>query len=96
MDLIDRQAAIDALEKIPIREFKKTDGLLDALVSIGEVYRALKQLPSAQQNRLERAVAGKSPEEICDFLCWLMFDYARAYTDSRAAVIVWLKGESDG
>lgn len=48
MDLIDRQAAIDALEKIPVREFKQTDGLLDALVSVGQVYRALKQLPSAQ------------------------------------------------
>ncbi len=40
--------AIDALEKIPVREFKKTDGLIDALVSIGQVYMALKQLPSAQ------------------------------------------------
>ena len=50
-DLISRQAAIDALEKIPVREFKKTDGLLDALVSIGQVYRALKQLPSAQPER---------------------------------------------
>ena len=47
-DLISRQAAIDALEKIPVREFKKTDGLLDALISIGQVYRALKQLPSVQ------------------------------------------------
>ena len=47
-ELISRQEAIDALEKIPVREFKKTDGLLDALVSIGQVYMALKQLPSAQ------------------------------------------------
>ena len=50
-DLISRQAAIDALEKIPVREFKKTDGLLDALISIGQVYMALKQLPSAQPER---------------------------------------------
>ena len=48
-DLISRQVAIDALEKIPVREFKKTDdGLLDALISIGQVYRALKQLPPVQ------------------------------------------------
>ena len=47
-ELISRKAAIDALEKIPVREFKKTDGLLDALVSIGQVYMALKKLPSAQ------------------------------------------------
>ena len=51
-DLISRQAAIDVLEKIPVREFKKTDdGLLDALIPIGQVYRALKQLPSAQPER---------------------------------------------
>lgn len=47
-DLISKQAAIDALGKIPVHEFKKTDGLLDALVSIGDVYMTLKQLPSAQ------------------------------------------------
>ena len=47
-DAISRQVAIDALEKIPVREFKKTDGLLDALISIGQVYRALKQLPPVQ------------------------------------------------
>ena len=48
-DTISRQAAIDVLEKIPVRGFKKTDdGLLDALIPIGQVYRALKQLPSAQ------------------------------------------------
>ena len=47
-DIASRQKAIEALEKIPVREFKKTDGLLDALVSLGRVYKALKQLPSAQ------------------------------------------------
>lgn len=47
-DTVSRQSAIDVLEKIPVREFKKTDGVLDALVSIGQVYMALKQLPSAQ------------------------------------------------
>ena len=47
-DAISRQVAIDALEIIPVREFKKTDGLLDALISIGQVYRALKQLPPVQ------------------------------------------------
>lgn len=57
------------------------------------VIESIEELPSAQQNRLERAVTGKSPEEIYNFLYWLMFDYARAYTDSRAAVIAWLKGE---
>ena len=48
LDCVERQKAIDALGKIPVREFKKTDGLLDALVSIRQVYMALKQLSSAQ------------------------------------------------
>lgn len=82
-DLISRQAAIDAC--IRVRELRAYDEIEE-----------IKALPSAQQNRLERAIAGKSPEEIYDFLWWLMFDYARAYTDSRAAVIVWLEGESNG
>ena len=50
-DTISRQAAIDVLEKIPVYKFKKTDGLLDTLVSIGQVYMALKQLPPAQPGR---------------------------------------------
>lgn len=61
-DPVERQAAIDALEKIPVREFKKTDGLLDALVSIGQVYRALKQLPSAQPERK------KGKWQVCNIL----------------------------
>lgn len=56
MDLINRRDVIGTLEKIPVREFKKTDGLLDALVSIGQVYMALKQLPSAQPKPYEDAV----------------------------------------
>lgn len=86
MDLISRQAAIEAVGYYCCHS---GDKLLFA-------DNALKQLPSAQQSHLERAVIGKSPEEIYDFLYWLMFDHARLYTDSRAAVIAWLKGESDG
>ena len=59
-DLISRQGAIDALEKIPVREFKKTDGLLDALISIGQVYRALKQLPSVQPTHTNNSNTLKS------------------------------------
>ena len=102
-DMISRQAAIDEIETLG---FVFSDSDLSAVEleeldeAINDVRQAwlqrIKQLPSAQQSRLERAVAGKSPEEIYDFLYWLMFYHARAYTDSRAAVIAWLKGESDG
>ena len=99
MDLISRQMAIDALlhnEDVYSNHFG--DDPIDryTVAIIDNDVQTIAQLPSAQQNRLERAIAGKQPEEIYDFLRWLMFDYARAYTDSRAAVIVWLKGESDG
>lgn len=53
MDPIERKDALDTLEKIPVREFKKSDGLLDALVSIGQVYEELKQLPPAQPQYTE-------------------------------------------
>lgn len=55
----------------------------------------LKELPSVVQTRLENAIAGKSAEEVYEILYKLMFDYARGYTDSRAAIIEWLKGEQD-
>lgn len=51
----------------------------------------IEKLPSAQQNRIARETAGKSPDEIYDFLYWLMSDYGMQFTDSRAAVIEWLK-----
>ena len=46
-------------------------------------------------NRLESAIHGKSPEEIYEFIIWLFFRYAKQFTDSRLAIIDWLKGESD-
>lgn len=85
-DLISRAAAIDAITQI-----KRTDNWTAAACMV--IY----ELPSAQRvNRLEMETDGKSPEDVYDFLYWLMFDYARAFTDSRAAVIAWLKGENDG
>lgn len=43
------------------------------------------------KNKLQRAVDGKTEEEMYDFLDWLMHKYANQYTDSRSAVIKWLK-----
>lgn len=44
------------------------------------------------KNRLQHAIDGKTEEETYNFLSWLMFDYAKQYTDSRSAVIQWLMG----
>ena len=54
---------------------------------------SVNDINTAQQNRIARETAGKSPDEIYDFLYWLMSDYGMQFTDSRAAVIEWLKEE---
>lgn len=52
-------------------------------------------VPSAQPeiSRIEQELHGKTPEEQYKFLYWLMLKFALTYTDSRLAVIEWLKGE---
>ena len=45
--------------------------------------------------RLIEALKDKTAEEQYDFINWLVFDYAMGFTDSREAVIEWLKGEND-
>ncbi len=52
------------------------------------------RVPKASVNRrLTKEIAGKSPEETYDFLNWLINIYGMQFTDSRGAVIEWLKGE---
>ena len=87
-DLISRQRIKNAVEKITHYEW-------DFLKTVSPIVAIIDGLPSEQQNRIAREIAGKSPEEIYDFLHWLMSDYARQFTDSRLAVIEWLKGEED-
>lgn len=43
--------------------------------------------------RLIAELEGKSAEEIYEFLNWLLHDYGMRFTDTRLAVIAWLKGE---
>lgn len=54
--------------------------------------------PSAgpvQKSRLAREIEGLTPEETYDFLNWLLHGYGLQYTDSKQAVIEWLRGERD-
>lgn len=37
-----------------------------------------------------------SAESTYEFLGWLMYEYAKRWTDSRLAVINWLKEEKEG
>ena len=47
-------------------------------------------------SRIENILHGKSAEEQYDFLWWLMQDYGIRFTDTRSAVIEWLRGERNG
>lgn len=53
--------------------------------------------PSAQPeiSRIEQELHGKTPEEQYEFLYWLLLKFGLAYTDSRLAVIEWLRGEKE-
>ena len=55
------------------------------------------RLPSAQPeiSRIEQELHGKTPEEQYEFLYWLLLKFGLAYTDSRLAVIEWLRGEKE-
>ena len=47
-------------------------------------------------SKIENILHGKSAEEQYDFLWWLMQDYGMQFTDTRMAVIEWLRGERNG
>lgn len=90
MDLIDRQAAIDAFVK-----FSHLDW--EYLKIMNPTLTILESLPSAEPeiSRIEQELHGKTPEEQYEFLYWLLLKFGLAYTDSRLAVIEWLRGEKE-
>ena len=57
--------------------------------------QTIRNLPSTQPeiSRIEQELHGKTPEEQYEFLYWLLFKFGLRYTDSRLAVIEWLRGE---
>ena len=60
------------------------------------IEKVINDLPSAQseqKSRLAREIEGLTPEETYVFLDWLLHGYGLQYTDSRQAVIEWLRGE---
>jgi len=65
--------------------------------AICDACNSIKSLSSAQSeiSRIEQELYGKTPEEQYEFLCWLLLKFGLAYTDSRLAVIEWLRGEKE-
>ena len=94
-DLIDRQAAIDAMNEVSEHYTEKGR---EWHPHINFMVEAIKDLPSAQPDtsRIENILHGKSAEEQYDFLWWLMQNYGMQFTDTRIAVIEWLRGERNG
>ena len=45
--------------------------------------------------KLIKELEGKTAEEQYDFISWLLLDYGMRFTDSREAVIEWLKEEDN-
>ena len=86
-ELIRRQAAVDMCCEPHMRNADCSDFEMEIMM-----------LPSEQSktSRIENALHGKSAEEQYDFLRWLMQDYGMQFTDTRVAVIEWLRGEKDG
>ena len=62
-----------------------------------ELHDMISSLSSAQPkvSRIEQELHGKTPEEQYEFLYWLLLKFGLAYTDSRLAVIEWLRGEKE-
>lgn len=99
-DLISRQAAIDALlhnQEVYSNNFG--DDAIDkyTVAIIDNDVQTIAQLPSAQPkiSRIEQELHGKTPEEQYEFLHWLLLKFGLAYTDSRFAVVEWLRGEKE-
>lgn len=93
MDLISRQAAIEALKRKKDKNAKGDIGGFYNKIIQNDI-DALMQIPSAQPeiSRIEQELHGKTSEEQYKFLYWLLLKFALAYTDSRLAVIEWLRG----
>lgn len=94
MRLIDGDKLYETLHEIRMDEVAKygrndTKHCCSLSTALYEIYNAPTIEPV--KNKLQRAVDGKTEEETYDFLSWLMFEYAKQYTDSRGAVIKWLK-----
>lgn len=98
-DTVSRAAAIDALFKVDLQIYEGGCAVgRREYMTKEEACTIIDRLPSAQSeiSRIEQELHGKTPEEQYEFLYWLLLKFGLAYTDSRLAVIEWLKGEQDG
>ena len=95
-DLISRKAVIDKAITIPIAKIVTEDKVIYRRIVFVEDIENLPPVQPEPKNKLISEIEGKTPEETYDFLVWLLNDYGMRFTDSRQAVIEWLRGEQNG
>lgn len=96
-NLISREAILKHIEKTR-QDVQFMDDIQEASIIMNGTYlceEAVRNQTSAQPeiSRIEQELHGKTPEEQYEFLYWLLLKFGLAYTDSRLAVIEWLRGE---
>lgn len=100
MRLIDADAVKESIKKqIDMLRLIGNDELMQYADVIQRGFiQEIDNAPTAQPelSRIEQELHGKSPEEQYEFLYWLLLKFGLTYTDSRLAVIEWLRGEQDG
>lgn len=70
---------------------------IGGLLLLREDYRGIMEyideVPTIEPeiSRIEQELHGKTPEEQYEFLYWLLLKFGLTYTDSRLAVIEWLR-----
>ncbi len=87
-DMISREELFEELNSINLPVGDET---------VDKIFGVIENIPSAQPeiSRIEQELHGKTPEEQYEFLYWLLLKFGLAYTDSRLAVIEWLRGEKE-
>lgn len=94
-DIIYRQMAIKAMQKLEAEDIDMYGVSIPEGFDGERAVKALRELPSAEPeiSRIERELHGKTPEEQYDFIYWLLLKFGLGYTDSRLAIIEWLRGD---
>lgn len=69
--------------------------MLDYCSSVEKLQEKINEIinsPELKTSRIEKELHGKTPEEQYDFIYWLLLKFGLGYTDSRLAILEWLKG----
>lgn len=77
-----------------------TTDMLEYCSSVEKLQEKINEIinsPELQTSRIEKELHGKTAEEQYEFIYWLLFKSfeATAYSNSRLAIIEWLRGDKE-